>query len=222
MDISLVHITKIERKLQSQSELTKVQLIGSTHKPSNDPPAQLDDPNDSLYQLRKKNDDLMEKIVLLTYKNGQLLSKCKRLRRMKLNAKSFSSRQWFGMLWREIRGCRRLGIHMGFNKMNTLCGQSTNKKCTYDVAFQIWHMQIWRPRVSHLHHPARLIIGCGYGQDVVSDFKTSATIQLVDVANMLVQIRYVPHNNVSHTAWFFFWKTLLHKNRNKNRLLNYA
>jgi hypothetical protein len=68
MDISLVHITKIERKLQSQSEFTKVQLIGSTHKPSNDPPAQLDDPNDSLYQLQKRNDDLVEKIVLLTYK----------------------------------------------------------------------------------------------------------------------------------------------------------
>ena len=33
----LHHITKIECKLQSQSESTKVQLIGSTHKPSNDP-----------------------------------------------------------------------------------------------------------------------------------------------------------------------------------------
>ena len=73
------HITKIECKLQSQSESTKVQPIGSTHKPSNDPPAQSDDPNDSLYQLQMKNNDLTEKIVLSTYANGQLLSKCQRL-----------------------------------------------------------------------------------------------------------------------------------------------
>ena len=71
-------------------------------------------------------------------------------------------------------------------------------------------MQIWRPTVSHLHHPARHIIGCVYRHGVVSNFKTSATIQLVDVADMLVQIRYVPNNNVSHTAWInFFWKILL-------------
>jgi hypothetical protein len=75
----LHHITKIECKLQSQSESTKVQSIGSTHKPSNDPPAQSDDPSDSLYQLQTKSDDLAEKICLLTYENGQLLSKCQRL-----------------------------------------------------------------------------------------------------------------------------------------------
>ena len=32
---------------------------------------------------------------------------------------------------------------------------------------------------------------------MVSDFKASDTIQLVDVADMVVQ---VPHHNVSHTA----------------------
>ena len=75
----LHHITKIECKLQSQSESTKVQSIGSTHKPSNDPPAQSDNLNDSHYQLQMKNDDVVKKIALLTYKNEQLLSKCQRL-----------------------------------------------------------------------------------------------------------------------------------------------
>ena len=53
---------------------SKVQSIGSIRKPSNDPPAQSDNPNDSLYQLQMKNDGLVEKIVCLTYENGQLLS----------------------------------------------------------------------------------------------------------------------------------------------------
>ena len=58
---------------------SKVQSIRSTHKPSNDPPDQSNNPNDSLYQLQMKNNDLLDKIVLLTYKNGQLFSKCQRL-----------------------------------------------------------------------------------------------------------------------------------------------
>jgi hypothetical protein len=47
----------------------------------NDPPAQSDDSNDSLYQLQKINDDLLEKVGLLTHENGHLLSKCQRLER---------------------------------------------------------------------------------------------------------------------------------------------
>ncbi len=75
----------------------------------------------------------------------------------------------------------------------TLRGQSANQKeCAYDVAFQIWLMQIWRPMLSHLHHPARLFSSCGYRHGVVSDFKTSATIQLVNVADMLEnEFKYV-------------------------------
>ncbi len=72
----LNHITNIESKLQPQNESTKVELIEWTHKPSNDPPAQSDVSKDILYQLQKLNDDLAEKIGLLTFENGQLLSKC--------------------------------------------------------------------------------------------------------------------------------------------------
>ena len=77
----LLHITKIESKLQSQREPTKVESIERTQKPTKDPPAQSDDSNDSLYQLQKINDDLLEKVGLLTYENGHLLSKCQRLER---------------------------------------------------------------------------------------------------------------------------------------------
>jgi hypothetical protein len=77
----LHHITKIESKLQSQREPTKVESIERTQKPMNDPPAQSDDSNDSLYQLQKINDDLEEKTGLLTYENERPLSKCQRIER---------------------------------------------------------------------------------------------------------------------------------------------
>ncbi len=83
----LHHITNIESKLQSQNESTKVKLNERTHKPNNDPPAQSGDSKDSLYQLQKKNDDLAEKINLLTHENGQLLYKCQQLEKDKSQCK---------------------------------------------------------------------------------------------------------------------------------------
>jgi len=77
----LHHITNIESKLQTQREPTNVESIERIHKPMNDPPAQSDDSNDSLYQLQKINDDLEKKTGLLTYENGQPLSKCQRIER---------------------------------------------------------------------------------------------------------------------------------------------
>ena len=72
----LLHlVTKIDSKLQSQKDSTKIELIERTHKPANDPPAQSDDSKDSIYQLQKINDDLEDKVGHLTYENGQLLSK---------------------------------------------------------------------------------------------------------------------------------------------------
>ena len=77
----LHHITNIESKLQSQREPTKVESIERTQNSMNDPPAQSDDSNDSLYQLQKINDDLEEKTGLLTYENERPLSKCQRIER---------------------------------------------------------------------------------------------------------------------------------------------
>jgi len=83
----LHHITNIESKLQSQREPTKAESIERTHKPMNDPPAQSDDSNDSLYQLQKINDDLLEKVGHLTHENGHLLSICQRLEKYETQCK---------------------------------------------------------------------------------------------------------------------------------------
>jgi hypothetical protein len=74
----LIHITKLETRLQSQDEFKKAESNEDNPRPMMDPPAR-DDDNEDPPQSLKDYDDLVEEIGRLTYENEQLLSKCKRL-----------------------------------------------------------------------------------------------------------------------------------------------
>jgi hypothetical protein len=75
----LLHITKLETRLQSQDESKNAESNEDNQRPMIDPPAGSDDSNDDPPQSIKEYDDLVDEISRLTYQNGELLSRCHRL-----------------------------------------------------------------------------------------------------------------------------------------------
>ena len=133
------------------------------------------------------------------------------------------------MPWREICGCRRLGIHMGFNKINTMRPVRKSKImrlwCSFpDLADADLETYGVPPAPSGQTYQ-RLRLQAWWGVWFQYKCYHSTCWHSWHVSSNM----YVPHNNVSHTArtisskLIFFWKTLLPiKKRNKNRLLRFV